>query len=164
MTGRLFATVCGICGFRLGEPIAKLEVSDLGFVSDARFPGRCLVMLHQHATELFDLSPAIRHAFADDVSVAARAIKQSTNAFKMNYEILGNAEPHLHCHLIPRQLDEPKPKVPAWLHPEAQNELAAAQAHEIKQRIVTHLHRAYVPSTPRSPGAPRAESIGDNHE
>jgi diadenosine tetraphosphate (Ap4A) HIT family hydrolase len=130
---------CPTCGFALGEPLARLAVSDLCFVSDRRFPGRCVVTLHQHATELFDLAPELRHAFADDVSAAAKAIKLAVNAFKMNYEILGNASPHVHCHLIPRQLDEPKPNVPAWLHPEAQSDLAADVSHAIKQRIVAEL-------------------------
>src|SRR5262249_45420379 len=91
------------------------------------------------ATELFDLAPELRHAYADDVSAAAHAIKRAVNAFKMNYEILGNASPHVHCHLIPRQLDEPKPNVPAWLHPEAQSELAADVAQAVKQRILAEL-------------------------
>ena len=60
----------------------------------------------------------------------------------MNYEILGNADPHVHCHLIPRQLDEPKPKAPAWLHPETQAALAAGIAEEVKRRIVTLLRQA----------------------
>jgi len=131
---------CPTCGFALGEPVARLAVSDLCFVSDRRFPGRCVVTLHQHATELFDLTPELRHAYADDVSAAAQAIKRAVSAFKMNYEILGNASPHVHCHLIPRQLDEPKPNVPAWLHPEAQSELAADATEAIKQRIVAQLH------------------------
>jgi diadenosine tetraphosphate (Ap4A) HIT family hydrolase len=115
-------------------------------------------MLHQHATELFELSPAVRHAFADDVSTAAQAIKLAVSPFKMNYEILGNADPHVHCHLIPRQSDEPKPKVPAWLHPEAQMELAAGKAEEIKQRIVTHLRQMPAESTSQSSPAARTES------
>ena len=149
MTKPLPATVCDICGFNMGEPIAKLTVSDLCFVSDHRFPGRCVVTLHDHATELSELSPEIRHAFADDVSAAAAAIKLAVNSFKMNYEILGNADPHLHCHLIPRQLDEPKPKVPAWLHPEAQKELQVDKAREVKQRIVTLLREPPSESAPR---------------
>ena len=130
---------CKTCGFKMGEPIATLSVSELCFLSDSRFPGRCVVILHEHATELFDLSPAVRHAYADDLSHAARAIKKAVGAFKMNYEILGNSDPHVHCHMLPRQLDEPKPKVPAWLHPEAQTELATDKAEQIKRRIVTLL-------------------------
>lgn len=139
MTETASAVACGTCGFKLGEPLATLGVSDLCFVSDSRFPGRCVVTLHQHATELFDLSPELRNAFADDVSAAARAIKMAVDAFKMNYEILGNADPHVHCHLIPRQLDEPKPKMPAWLHPEAQAALAGSEAEEVKRRILALL-------------------------
>lgn len=133
---------CATCGFRMGERIATLSVSDLCFVSDSRFPGRCVVTLHEHATELFEVAPALRHAFADDMSNAARAIKAAVNAFKMNYEILGNFDPHVHCHLLPRQLAEPKPNVPAWLHPEAQTEMAADNAEQIKRRIVALLREA----------------------
>jgi diadenosine tetraphosphate (Ap4A) HIT family hydrolase len=136
---KAFAAACGTCGFKLGEPLAALAVSDLCFVSDHRFPGRCVVTLHLHASELFDLDAPVRRAFADDVSAAARAIKLAVHAFKMNYEILGNSDPHLHCHLIPRQVDEPKPKLPAWLHPESQTALAADDAVEIKRRIVALL-------------------------
>lgn len=139
MNNPLSAAACDVCGFKLSDPIARLEVSYLGFVSDERFPGRCVLVLDRHATELFDLSATVRHAFVDDVSTAARAIKLAVNPFKMNYEILGNADPHVHCHLIPRQSDEPKPKVPAWLHPREQSALAAGKAEEIKRQIVWHL-------------------------
>lgn len=136
------ATACGTCGFQLGEPIASLAVSDLCFVSDHRFPGRCVVTLRQHATELFDLNQVTRHEFIDDVSAAARAIALAVNAVKINYEILGNADPHVHCHLIPRRKDEPMLRAPAWLHPEVQQELAAQVATDIRQRIVKLLDRA----------------------
>jgi diadenosine tetraphosphate (Ap4A) HIT family hydrolase len=130
---------CATCGFRMGEPLARLTASDLCFVSDARFPGRCVVVLHRHATELYELTPAQRHAFADDVSTAARAIMAAVGAFKMNYEVLGNADPHVHCHLIPRQLEEPKPKAPAWLHPEPQAGMEPAAAEAIRRRIAAQL-------------------------
>ena len=130
---------CTTCGFRMGEPLARLSASDLCFVSDRRFPGRCVVVLHRHATELFELTPEQRHAFVDDVSTAARAIQATVGAFKMNYEVLGNVDPHLHCHLIPRQRGEPKPKAPAWLHPDPQEEMERAAAEAIKRRIAAHL-------------------------
>ena len=138
-TSPVVSTPCPACGFRMGEPLARLEASDLCFVSDRRFPGRCVVTLRHHATELFDLPPELLRAFAEDVSTAARAIHRAVNAFKMNYEILGNADPHVHCHVIPRQLNEPKPKVPAWLHPEPQAELAPEAAEAIRRRIVALL-------------------------
>jgi len=129
------AWACAACGFSLGEPIASLEASELCFVSDRRFPGRCVLTLREHATELFEASAPARQAFTEDMSRSARAIKLAVGAFKMNYEILGNADPHVHCHLIPRQRDEPNPRVPAWLHPQPQAELDEASACRIEDRI-----------------------------
>ena len=34
---------------------------------------------------------------------------------KLNYEILGNVYPHLHCHIFPRYPDDPGVKDPVWL-------------------------------------------------
>ena len=126
---------CSDCGFELGEYLGGLTVSDVFFVSDHRFPGRCVVTLRRHATELFELDSATRHAFADDMSTAAHAIASALRVTKMNYEILGNADPHLHCHLIPRRADEPNPKAPAWLHPEAQEDLPEEFADVLRARI-----------------------------
>jgi diadenosine tetraphosphate (Ap4A) HIT family hydrolase len=32
----------------------------------------------------------------------------------MNYECLGNSSPHLHWHLIPRYIDDPRWGQPVW--------------------------------------------------
>ena len=46
------------------------------------------------------------------------AVLQATGALRMNYEILGNSEPELHCHLFPRYAAEPEKqrKMPAWFY------------------------------------------------
>ena len=46
------------------------------------------------------------------------AVLQATGALRMNYEILGNSEPELHCHLFPRYASEPDDKrtMPAWFY------------------------------------------------
>jgi len=41
-------------------------------------------------------------AFVRDAQIAARAIKLSVPVDRMNYAVLGNVEPHVHMHLIPR--------------------------------------------------------------
>lgn len=146
---------CPTCGFRLGEPIASLEVSELCFISDRRFPGRCVLTLREHATELFEVSPGARQPYMEDMCRAAQAIKSAVNAFKLNYEILGNADPHVHCHLIPRQHDEPNPRVPAWLHPQAQSDLDAKNAQAVKS-LIRELLKAGEPTQ----GAPRSRLSG----
>ena len=64
--------------------------------------GTCYVMSKRHAVELYDLSDDDAFAFLKDVMVTARALKEVTDAAKINYEIHGNTVPHLHLHLFPR--------------------------------------------------------------
>lgn len=33
---------------------------------------------------------------------------------KLNYELLGNGDAHMHWHLFPRRLTEPNPRHPVW--------------------------------------------------
>lgn len=82
--------------------IADLAVSTAALFPDQSFRGRCLVTLREHHTELFQLTPAMRTAFLEDVSRVAEAIFRVLRPIKINYELLGNLVPHMHLHLIPR--------------------------------------------------------------
>lgn len=42
-----------------------------------------------------------------EVQVAAKILKELTQAIKINYEMHGNTAPHLHMHLFPRHIDDP---------------------------------------------------------
>ncbi len=61
--------------------------------------GQCFVTSKVHALELYELSDDELLAFMKDVSDYAKALKNVTNAIKINYEIHGNSVPHLHLHL-----------------------------------------------------------------
>jgi diadenosine tetraphosphate (Ap4A) HIT family hydrolase len=82
--------------------IAQLAVSTVALFPDQSFRGRCLVTLREHHTELFQLTPAMRTAFLEDVSRVAEAIFRALGPIKINYELLGNVIPHMHWHIIPR--------------------------------------------------------------
>ena len=43
-----------------------------------------------------------------DMTLVGDALAEVTGAYRINYEILGNLEPALHAHIIPRYLDEPE--------------------------------------------------------
>jgi diadenosine tetraphosphate (Ap4A) HIT family hydrolase len=47
-----------------------------------------------------------------EVLRVAEALQRHYRPLKMNYEVLGNALPHLHTHLVPRYLDDPAPGRP----------------------------------------------------
>lgn len=109
---------CKVCSFELWLPIAQLGVSSLGLNNDARFPGRCLLIFNQHAEHFTDIQSDMASKFIDDARVAAQAIQMVTRAPRINYAILGNKEPHVHIHLIPRGLpSDPIPRQAPWEHP-----------------------------------------------
>jgi diadenosine tetraphosphate (Ap4A) HIT family hydrolase len=94
--------------------IAELAVSTAGLFPDQSFRGRCLVTLREHHTELFQLTPAMRRAFLEDVSRVAEAISRALNPIKVNYELLGNMVPHMHWHIIPRFREDGVYPRPIW--------------------------------------------------
>ena len=55
------------------------------------------------------LSSKERTQFLLDMARLGDALLKVTNAVRINYAILGNLEPALHAHVIPRYADEPEP-------------------------------------------------------
>jgi len=55
-----------------------------------------------------------------DMATVGDALLEATGAFRINYEILGNLEPALHAHILPRYLTEPEDlrKGPAFFYDE----------------------------------------------
>ncbi len=96
--------------YRIGE----LAVSTAALFPDQSFRGRCLVTLREHYTELFQLTPAMRTAFLEDVSQVAEVIARAVAPAKINYELLGNLVPHMHWHIIPRFREDGMYPKPIW--------------------------------------------------
>ncbi len=72
-------------------------------------------------SSLNDLCPEKRAEYLCDMAAVGDALMEITGAYRINYAILGNSEPILHAHIIPRYMDEPeeyRKNVP-WSHPEA---------------------------------------------
>ena len=69
----------------------------------------CHLTAKYHGIELFDLTEAELLNIMRDVCLCAKVLKRVTDAIKINYEIHGNTEPHLHIHLYPRFVDDPFP-------------------------------------------------------
>lgn len=122
---------CAECGFKLWLPVARLEVSALGLYDDARFPGRCLLVYEGHQEHFDDLSAADAGAFLEDARRAARVIRFLPQVERVNYAVLGNTEPHLHMHLIPRRDDDPNPRRTPWEHPEGRRHLDGERVGEL---------------------------------
>ncbi len=95
--------------------IAQLDISTLFLYRDQRFKGYCILSFDSpDATNLDSLSDEEYHAFCHDLRTASKAIRAALAPDHMNYELLGNSNPHLHWHIVPRYRDDPRWGRPIW--------------------------------------------------
>lgn len=88
-------------------------------MGDVQFlPGYCLLLPDPVVASLNDLDADARAIYLLDMARIGDAVLQASGALRMNYEILGNSEPELHCHIFPRYASEPddKRKMPVWFY------------------------------------------------
>jgi diadenosine tetraphosphate (Ap4A) HIT family hydrolase len=80
--------------------------------------GYCLLLPDPVVPTLNDLDETERVKFLCDMALIGDAILEVTGAARINYEILGNSEPALHVHIIPRYEAEPEElrRGPAWFY------------------------------------------------
>ncbi|MBE6023773.1 MAG: HIT family protein [Cellulosilyticum sp.] len=67
------------------------------------FKGYTLFLCKEHKIELHELDETYKMLFLKEMSLVAEAVQKAFNADKMNYELLGNGDTHLHWHLFPRK-------------------------------------------------------------
>src|SRR5512141_398968 len=91
------------------EPALICQVSS-GWVVLCRMQylrGYCILLPDPVVPSLNDLSQQQRARYLDDMSLVGDALLEVTGACRINYAILGNTDPVLHSHIVPRYLDEP---------------------------------------------------------
>jgi len=113
---------CPLCLDEVAEPdnpfsilIADLPTSYLRLARTQYVPGYCVLIHKRHAREPHELNVPGRAAFFEDMLRAGSALERAFDAVKVNYQILGNAIPHLHVHITPRRYGDPYPGMPAEL-------------------------------------------------
>jgi diadenosine tetraphosphate (Ap4A) HIT family hydrolase len=94
-------------------PSGWLVLGDVQFL-----PGYVLLLPDPVASDLNALANAERLVFLRDMALIGDALLVVTGAERINYEILGNAEPALHAHIFPRFANEPEEyrKRPVWFY------------------------------------------------
>jgi diadenosine tetraphosphate (Ap4A) HIT family hydrolase len=80
--------------------------------------GYCLLLPDPVVPSLNDLDSSGRANFLRDMCLIGDAVLEVTGATRINYEILGNSEPALHVHIIPRYDAEPDNlrRGPVWFY------------------------------------------------
>ncbi|MDE7164285.1 MAG: HIT family protein [Clostridiales bacterium] len=82
--------------------VKELQTGYVVIGDHQHFKGYSLFLYKQHKTELFQLDMDERSLFLREMSIVAEATAKAFGAQKMNYELLGMGDSHLHWHLFPR--------------------------------------------------------------
>lgn len=89
--------------------VCELETGYVVLGDHQRFKGYTLFLCKEHITELHFLEPTFKMKYLEEMSLVAEAVYNVYMPDKMNYELLGNGDSHIHWHLFPRyngDLDE----------------------------------------------------------
>lgn len=80
--------------------------------------GYSLLLPDPVVDHLEDLRGADRTLYLMDMALIGEALHACTDAYRINYEILGNGDAALHAHIFPRYLTEPDEyrKAPVWAY------------------------------------------------
>ena len=121
--------------------ICDLKVTSAVLARNQICRGYCILIYNKgHYTELFQLSQEELIAFMQDVATISRAVYEAFHPQKMNYELLGNAVPHLHWHIIPRRETDPMElRWPIWGKDYTELSLSDGEYQEIIKEIRAHL-------------------------
>ena len=103
--------------------------------------GYSLLLPDPVVTHLNALTGDQRRQFLDDMARLGDAVLAITGAERINYEILGNVEPALHAHVIPRHANEaPDLRTkPVWLHDWAVASAIDGEALTLARQIAARL-------------------------
>ncbi len=103
-----------------GHPYLVARIKSGWFVLADRqiLPGHCILLSDPVVGSINDLTELARQSFLADMILVGDALLAVTDSFRINYEILGNTDPALHAHIVPRYLSEQeeKRKMPVWLY------------------------------------------------
>jgi diadenosine tetraphosphate (Ap4A) HIT family hydrolase len=106
------------------QVICRLR-SGWAVLGDSQFiAGYSLLLPDPVVPSLNDLAPEERSQFLLDMAAIGDALLAATDAYRINYEILGNSEPALHAHIFPRRMTEPNQYRfgPVFSYPKAERE------------------------------------------
>ena len=97
--------------------VKELETGYVVIGDYQHFYGYTLFLCKQHVTELHNLSYEFKIKYLEEMSLVAEAVYTAFKPEKMNYELLGNGDTHVHWHLFPRVTGDTPIKGPVWWLP-----------------------------------------------
>ena len=137
--------------------VRELETGYVVIGDHQHFYGYTLFLYKRHGeiTELFHLEPDERAKFMEEMALVAEAVSRAFGSEKMNYELLGMGDAHLHWHLFPRRGGDILQygncgKGPVWWYPMEKmyadgNRPDEATLFDMKQKLLAELDRLLPP-------------------
>lgn len=98
--------------------VAELETGYVVLGDHQHFRGYTLFLCKEHYSELFMLPEPFRSKHLQEMVLVSRAVFDAFHPEKLNYEVLGNGESHIHWHLFPRNAGDTEKRGPVWLLPQ----------------------------------------------
>ncbi len=84
-------------------PSGWVVLSKMQFLS-----GYCILLPDPVVKSLNDLNREKRSTYLCDMAMIGDALLEVTDAYRVNYAIMGNSDQSLHAHIVPRFLSETK--------------------------------------------------------
>lgn len=97
--------------------VMELETGYVVIGDHQHFKGYTLFLCKEHTTELHYLEKGFKMKYLEEMSIVAEAVYNAFKPEKMNYELLGNGDTHIHWHLFPRNEGDTPQKGPVWWLP-----------------------------------------------
>lgn len=129
--------------------VKELETGYVVLGDHQCFKGYTLFLCKVHETELYNLEDKFKMKYLEEMSLVAKAVAKAFGAEKMNYELLGNGETHLHWHLFPRKSGDigtygNNGKGPVWWLPmeimyDDKNRITKEEIEEFKIKLLKEL-------------------------
>ena len=88
--------------------VKELETGYVVIGDGQYFKGYILFLAKEHVTELHQMEYATKIKFLEEMSIVQEAVAKAFQAEKMNIELLGNGDAHVHWHLFPRKAGDMK--------------------------------------------------------
>ena len=88
--------------------VKELETGYVVIGDGQYFNGYTLFLAKEHVTELHQMEYETKIKFLEEMSIVQEAVAKAFQAEKMNIELLGNGDAHVHWHLFPRKAGDMK--------------------------------------------------------
>lgn len=131
--------------------VKELETGYVVIGDYQHFKGYSLFLFKEHKTELFQMDYSTKMKFLEEMSLVAEAVAKAFNSEKMNYELLGNGDSHLHWHLFPRKNGDignygRNGKGPVWWYPmekmyDEKNRPSESELQQMKDKLLEKLKK-----------------------